>query len=370
MSLSVKLAIEALRKFDVLDEIPGGANSYAFSAKHRDLQEQRFLKAIYLPANDSDSILNEPRSLLTALNANPVSNNIVKLFDADRIRVGNDDYVLLQMEWLNGSSLQTLLETREFGQQEAVRLTMEILHGVAHLHRQRLVHRDLKPGNILLQKETPKIADFGSVAMIGSGSDFVRASKHSNLYVPSEGWIQQSYTFASDLYQVGLVFYQLVNGPLPVTGKEYLTSNVLKKLKVRNLEYSELDSFDRTEVEKESLAELTAKDKLLTFVSKQRPYVSPAVQRIVLKATRADLNKRFKNAEEFLNKLSQVSTPNWIVHDDTFEACAWRKFDWRVRQIRKKHRTEAIVERKRVGNYKRCHSADDLSAAFRFVEYY
>src|SRR4029079_394122 len=145
----------------------------------------------------------------------PVSNNIVKLFDVERIAVGSDDYSLLQMEWLNGSSLQSSIENRHFGQQEAVLLTMEILQGVAHLHRQRLVHRDIKPGNIILQNQTPKIADFGSVAKIGVGNDFVRASKHSNLYVPSEGWTRQTYTFASDLYQVGLVLYQLVNGPLP-----------------------------------------------------------------------------------------------------------------------------------------------------------
>jgi hypothetical protein len=95
---------------------------------------------------------------------------------------------------------------------------------------------------------------------------------------------------------------------------------------------------------------------------------SPAIHTIILKATRADLRKRFKSAEEFLSKLSQVSTPNWIECEDCFEAYGWRNFDWRVREIRKKDRTEAIVEKKRVGNYKRCHSADDLSAAFRFVE--
>ena len=366
----IRAAIENLGKFDVIDEIAEGASAYAYAARHRDLQERRFLKAVYLPRDDSDSILREPRSLLLALQVKPVSENIVRLFDAERIPVNGDEYVLLQMEWLDGSSFQTLLDAKTFGQQDAVRVTIEILQGVAALHRQRLVHRDLKPGNIIMHGQTPKIADFGSVSRIAENSEFVHASQHSALYVPCEGWSYGKYTFSSDLYQVGLVFYQLVNGPLPLKGEKYLTRNVLNELRKKALEYSNLDDYEKTCAERQSFAELTGKEKLVDHVSKMRPYVSPVIRRILKRSLRADHTKRYETGEDFLNALSKVSTPDWLPVQETFEAYDWRNANWRVYISTRKQLSEAVVEKARANKYRRVHNANRLEEAFTYVETY
>jgi serine/threonine protein kinase len=373
MIAQIKQAINNLGKFDNLKDIDEGANAYSFLADHKHLKEKRFLKVIEVPKGEDDSILREPRALLEALQAKPISENIVQLYDADIIKVEADNLVLLQMEYLNGTSLQKLLERRTFGQQEAVRLTTGILHGVAHLHRQRFVHRDLKPGNILLHNGIPKIADFGSIAKVSDSCDFVHASKHSDLYVPPEGWlVPPRYTFSSDIYQVALVFYQLINGAFPTNGQHYLTRRVLKKLQKLGTPYEGLHPFDASKAEKESIAELTAKEKLIHHALSARPYFTGSIDRIIRKALRANLDGRFMSAEECLDKLSKISVPNWKPIEHYFEALKWKQKDWRICEIKKKKAIQVVVSKCNCGadKHRVCSTADTLEKAFRFVEEY
>ena len=76
--------------------------------------------------------------------------NIVRVFDGDVLKIGSDDYVCLQMEYVEGGSLLARLHAGEIGQQDAVRIAMQVLQGVQQLHHLRFVDRDLKPGNILI----------------------------------------------------------------------------------------------------------------------------------------------------------------------------------------------------------------------------
>lgn len=366
----MKDAINALGKFEVLHENIEGANCYAFCAIHRHLKEKRFLKVLDLPKGYSDLVLKEPRTLLAALNKKPASKNIIHLHDAEVFNHAGNDYVLLQMEYIESTSLQVQLSNRQFGQQDAIRIAQGILSGVAHLHSQRLVHRDLKPGNILLHDTTPKIADFGSVAQLSEGLDFANASQHTDLYVPPEGWVTpKRYTFSSDLYQVALVLYQLINGPLPTTPKSYLTRTVIKGLKEQGKTYEGLEHHEKVTAERASFAELTAKESLLEKAVKPRAYYSPAIRRIIQKAVRADLTARHQTAQDFLTALAKVSEPNWIQSEDVFMAGNWIGKDWRISSVKKKAGVEILVEKAPIGSnsYRKCSIATNLNQAFRFV---
>jgi len=83
------------------------------------------------------------------------------------------------------------------------------------------------------------------------------------------------------------------------------------------------------------------------------------------------LNNRYKSVEEFINKLSKISVPDWKPVGNGFEALAWKKKDWRIRQIiKKKKGIEFIVEKSTVGlqNFRRCLKTADLGKALAFVE--
>jgi serine/threonine protein kinase len=176
--------IERLKRFAIVEEIDEGANSNAFRARDLLLERDVFLKVIYYSEEVASDLLREPRTLVHATDCSPKPPNLVQVFGAEIIVVRGEQYLCLQMELVNGPSLLSHLASNEIGQMDALRITRGILHGLSHLHSKRIVHRDLKPANIVLHGETPKISDFGSVAVLPLGASTVPASRHSALYVP------------------------------------------------------------------------------------------------------------------------------------------------------------------------------------------
>jgi serine/threonine protein kinase len=329
----VKQAVENLGRFSIKEEIDEGANAFAFRASDLLLQRDVFLKVIYYSPERASDLLREPRVLVSATECTPKPENLVQVFGADVIAVADEQYLCLHMEWIEGSSLLSTL-ANDIGQLDAVRITRGVLHGLAHLHSRRILHRDLKPANILLDGQTPKIADFGSVAVLPAGMTTVPASRHSALYVPPEGWgTSPYYSVASDIYQAGMLLYELVNGPFEYRLRHYLTPKVLRELRREKLDYDSLDDCDQSQLADKGIAQLSSEGRLLLRGRAPRPYFSARLRRIVNGATKPKPSKRYASAAEFLAKLNQVDLPNWrSLGDSGFLAENWRGWDWTVCQ--------------------------------------
>ncbi len=322
----------------------------AFRAFDLLLQRDVFLKVIYYSPEAASVLLREPRVLVQATQCLPKPENLVEVFGADIIALAGDQYLCLQMELVKGSSLLASLASNEVGQMDALRITRGILHGVSHLHSRRILHRDLKPANILLHGATPKIADFGSVAMLPEGATAVPASKHSALYVPPEGWQAcPSYSIASDIYQVGMLLYELINGPLESQLRHYLTPAVLRGLRVVGQDFDSLDDCDKSRQGDKGISELCSKGRLLVHGRPARPYYSTKLRRIVNVATNPNPNDRYAGAQEFIARLNQIEVPNWReITSCEFLATNWKGWDWMVAL----HSNEAIVSKARLGSGK------------------
>jgi serine/threonine protein kinase len=343
-------AVTRLNKFQHFTEIREGANAFTYRAHHIHLDRPVFLKVIYINEEDQDSILREPHLLVQALRSNPPSENIVELYDADIVQIQGEDHLCLQMEYVDGSSLLSILEFRSVGQQEAVRICTGVLHGLNHLHRQRMLHRDIKPANVLLADTIPKITDFGSVKLLEQEHDFTIASHHSALYVPPEGWeVPSRYLFCSDIYQVGIVLYELVNGCLVYDQSHYVTPVLRRELERLSLEYEHLDDVEKCLWSNHGIAELSARGRLLEYGRSPKAYYSPKLMRLVKLATRPELNRRCPNVDQFLNKLLQIDVPDWKSVDDHYEAESWQEFDWRVLTVQTRRRNLIRVYKARAG---------------------
>jgi serine/threonine protein kinase len=358
----IRQRIIALGKYEVLSENPEGASAYAFRARHLPLACDVFLKVYDVDPNGVD-LYREAR-VLKELSEGSGSSHLVRVIDAERLSV---DEVLMAMEYVPGGSLLTHLEKEgAFSQMDAVRAAGDVVRGVTELHTRNLVHRDLKPANILFdrQRATAKIADFGSIAELDEAGVSVRTSKRSALYIPPEGWLDPAqHGRASDLYQIGMVLHEIVNGPLPYAAEDQLDSEALRRIRaLGGSRLTDIHPVDATFVVNAAIARRARTRKLLPLVAAQ-PYMPEALSRVIRKATAPMIKDRYASSTDFLAALERVDAPNWRCVDDVFSAENWRGCDWIVA----KERGAFIAQRRKSADYRSWKSAEDPTTLFNAI---
>jgi serine/threonine protein kinase/response regulator RpfG family c-di-GMP phosphodiesterase len=135
--------------------------------------------------------------------------------------IETDEIACIVMELVNGKSLaHHLQEVSQYGFKDAWEIVRQILDGLAYTHGQGVTHRDLKPGNILINDDGRiKITDFG-VARIEESSNITQVGDivGTPYYMAPEQFSGQESTLLTDLYQVGIICYELLTGQKPFTG--------------------------------------------------------------------------------------------------------------------------------------------------------
>ena len=165
-----------------------------------------------------------------ALSASSLSHpNIVAMYD-----VGEDDGLYyIVMEYVEGKTLKQLLKKRgSLTLSEAIDIMLQLTDGMAHAHDSYIVHRDLKPQNIMIEDDGQiKITDFGIAMALNSTqltqTNSVMGSVH---YLPPEQAAGKGTTIKSDIYSMGIIFYELLTGELPFKG-DSAVEMALKQMK-------------------------------------------------------------------------------------------------------------------------------------------
>ena len=143
--------------------------------------------------------------------------NIVKLLDV--YQTTNNMYIVT--EYCEEGDLAGWLKTKKKGgEKEALRMLKDIMEGFKYLVSQDIMHRDLKPANILLKKGICKICDFGFAKDLSEGeSTVMRSIVGTPLYMSPQILARAKYTNKSDLWSVGLIYYELIHGHTPWPAK-------------------------------------------------------------------------------------------------------------------------------------------------------
>jgi len=136
--------------------------------------------------------------------------NILPIIDADVI----DGQVVIVSEYADGGSLHDKLRNEgKLSVKQSVEMTVGILNGLEFLHNRKIIHRDIKPQNILLQGDTPRLADFG-ISRAMQTTSISSKLVGTDAYMSPEAFDGKR-SIQTDIWSVGVVLYQLLAGSLP-----------------------------------------------------------------------------------------------------------------------------------------------------------
>jgi len=203
-------------RYEILEIL--GEGGMAFVYKARDTQLERFvaiktLKPNYV--NQETFVERFKREAKTAANLNHP--NIVQIFDW-----GIEDEPYFVMEYIEGNTLTSIIaKNRTISLSDILFIGAQVSNGLHAAHQKGLVHRDIKPGNIMITPDGKvKVTDFGIVSLQNEESDITKTGSilGTASYISPEQAQGKPVSIESDLYSLGTVLYELIAGRPPFSG--------------------------------------------------------------------------------------------------------------------------------------------------------
>ncbi|PLR84165.1 serine/threonine protein kinase [Bacillus canaveralius] len=264
-------------RYKILDMIGGGGMANVYLAHDMILDRDVAVKMLRLDfANDEEFIRRFHREAQSATSL--VHPNIVSIYDVGE----EDDLYYIVMEYVNGQTLkQYIQQNSPIPIDEALEILQQLTSAISHAHQNHIVHRDIKPHNILIDRNgNVKITDFG-IAMALSATSITQTNSvlGSVHYLSPEQARGGMANKKSDIYSLGIVMFELLTGRLPFSG-ESAVSIALKHLQ------SETPSLKRW-----------------------NPGIPQSVENIVLKATAKDPFHRYNSVEDMEEDLRTALLP-------------------------------------------------------------
>ena len=209
--------------------------------------------------------------------------HIVTINEANIFDVNGQRRVVLDLEYIPEGSLETALTSRWVSVKEAVTYIRGALLGLGHAHSQGFLHRDVKPGNILLARANPKLSDFGLAT--ASGAALVGSAKGYRTHLPPEYYAHPVTTVQTDIYAIGITLFRALSNISDWRTVIHAIPNLTKHVHEGTLiAHIGLDAF-----------------------------IPASLKRIVNKACHPDPAKRFTSATELRQRLDSLRFDiDWI----------------------------------------------------------
>ncbi|WP_239617171.1 Stk1 family PASTA domain-containing Ser/Thr kinase [Cohnella mopanensis] len=264
-------------RYELLARVGGGGMALVYKA--RDLLLNRFVAVKVLRqqfTHDDDFVKRFRREAQAA--ASLSHPNIVSIYDVGQV----EDTHYIVMEFIDGANLNEIIRDRAPLQaDEAVRITAQICDALEHAHYNQIIHRDIKPHNILIGNNgRVKVTDFGIARAVTSSTITQTGSVIGSVHYFSPEHAKGVATGEkSDLYSLGIVLYQMLTGRLPFLGESPI-SVALKHLQ---------EPFEQPR--------------------KVNPYIPQSVENVILRAMRKNPQERYQSAREMHADLETCLQP-------------------------------------------------------------
>ncbi|WP_024614606.1 Stk1 family PASTA domain-containing Ser/Thr kinase [Clostridium sp. Ade.TY] len=272
-------------RYELLEKVGEGGMAVVYKARCNKLNRYVAVKILKNEYSDNDEIVSKFKREATAI-AKLSHNNIVNVLDVGT--QGDINYIV--MEYVDGKTLKEVVE--EFGKiscETALTIAIQIAKALECAHKNGIIHRDIKPQNILVTSDgLVKVTDFG-IAKIADSATLTNTSTilgSAHYFSPEQakgGFIDNK----TDIYSLGIVMYEMLTGKLPFEADSPVTI-ALKHLQEDPVPPKELN-----------------------------PKIPESLNKVVLKCMEKDANNRYQNVNELISDLQKIKqNPDAQIGDD------------------------------------------------------
>lgn len=268
----LRIGTVLLDRYELLEQIGSGGMAIVFRGKDRTLERYVTVKILREEFIGDEEFITRFRS--EALAAARLSHpNIVRVYDVGQ--EGNVYFIV--MEYVHGDTLkQAIKEKAPFDTKSTINVSMQIASGIAQAHKNHIIHRDIKPQNILVGTDgIIKVTDFG-IARVANGATMTTSTTAMgsvHYFSPEQarsGYVDEK----SDIYSLGITMFEMVTGQLPFQAN----TSVAVAMKQINEELPDIRQYN--------------------------PKVSASLEMIIRKATRKKADERYATIEEMIQELA------------------------------------------------------------------
>jgi len=258
---------QILGKYKIVSTLGSGGFGAVYLARDTWIDKDVAIKVPHKQNLNFGELLREPRLLATLDHP-----NIVAITTAEK----EENLFFIVMEYVKGHTLEDVIDGEgPLGTPKVLDYAAQVCAAVRHAHDQGIIHRDLRPPNILVSESgVLKVADFGT-------SRFLEMASRGNTVIGSPSYMAPEQfrgkaVFASDIYSLGITIYQMLTGQLPYDTP--VPSNLDRLMK----------------------GDLVKPPRL------RNPSIPTSLNDIVMKAVAPDLSNRYQNAEDLLTDLKNA----------------------------------------------------------------
>ena len=230
-------------RYEILEQIGGGGMAIVYKAKCHLLNRYVAIKILRNEfLEDEDFIRKFKRESQAA--ASLSHPNIMNIYDVGVEEMDNKQIHYIVMEYIQGKTLKELIRERgKLSYDEVIEYSIQIAEALRHAHNNHIVHRDIKPQNIMINQENRiKVTDFGIARAASSSTLTTTSNVLGSVHYFSPEQARGGYTDEkSDIYSLGIVMYEMVTGRLPYDGESPI-SIALKHVQEAIVPPSELDN--------------------------------------------------------------------------------------------------------------------------------
>ncbi|WP_372366875.1 serine/threonine protein kinase [Candidatus Uabimicrobium sp. HlEnr_7] len=267
-------------KYKPIEKVGQGSVGTVYKAIQTDLDRIVALKVLQADVDDTAFLRFKQESQAVASLNHP---SIVSLHDVGQ---ANNEY-FLAMEFVDGKPLTNYIRKRKLTIEDTVKIIIQIIRGLQHAHEKKIIHRDIKPDNIIITNDKiPKITDFGLARRLNQKSRITQNDiiMGTPIYMsPEQASGEHNLEYSTDIYSTGVVFYEMLSGQLPFNNDSTTLVLLHRIIKDPPPALHQVD-----------------------------PSIPPALNDICMTALEKDPKDRYKTMKDFADKVEMFFEDNYV----------------------------------------------------------